>query len=344
MSISRAGLLRGALASTALLPAAGLAATTREAAAFRPDMASGDIHPWTAVPRLGGGPLRFAVIGDHTGVGRPGVFDQAMVQLSWLQPDFVLSVGDLIEGYTEDRAEIARQWTAVERSVAKLNCPFVYTLGNHDVDNAETLDAWRERRGAAYYSFTYKGALFVVLNTEDPPTPMTPKVAAQFYSLVDLMRSDPDKAEKTVDEHIAANAGGRNGEYSSLEVVRFSDRQLGWVRDTLARHPTPQWTFVILHKPAWKMQSPDFAKVQAMLAGRPHTVFAGHTHYFTHEVFDGHDYINMGVTGGIRQRNGPGTMDHAMVVTLTQNGPLYANARFNGLMDVAGETGQVRAY
>ena len=77
---------------------------------------------------------------------------------------------------------------------------------------------------------------------------------------------------------------------------------------------------------------------------RPHTVFAGHTHCFTHETFDGHDYINMATTGGIRQRNGPGTMDHMMLVSLTPAGPVYANTRFNGLMDVAGETGQVRAY
>jgi hypothetical protein len=344
MTISRAGLLRGALASTALLPAAALASTDTAGQAFRADLAPGGAHPWTGVPRIGGGPLRFAVIGDHTGIGRPGVFDQAMVQLSWLQPDFVLSVGDLIEGYTTDRAKIAGQWAAVEASVAKLNCPFVYAMGNHDVDNAETLDAWRERRGAAYYSFTYKGALFLILNTEDPPTPMPDKTAAQFYSLVDLMQSDPDKAEQTIDARIMSDTFGRKGEYSSTEVVRFSDKQLGWIRDTLAAHPRPQWTFVVLHKPAWKMRSPDFAKVQALLAGRSHTVFAGHTHYFTHEVFDGADYINMATTGGIRQQYGPGAMDHTMVVTLTRSGPLYANTRFNGLMNVAGETGQVRAY
>ena len=339
MNISRAGLIRGAFASTALLPAAAFASSG--ARGFRSDEAAGQPHAWTDVPRIGGGPLRFAVIGDHTGVGRPGVFDQAMVQLSWLEPDFVLSVGDLIEGYTEDRAKIARQWAAVEASVAKLDCPFLYALGNHDVDNAETLDAWRERRGAPYYSFTYKGALFLVLNTEDPPTPMAAPTAAKFYELVDLMQSDPDKTEQQVADRIAATAAAdRHGEYSSLEVVKFSDRQLGWARDVLARHPKPLWTFVVLHKPAWKMQSPDFAKVRALLAGRPHTVFAGHTHYFTHEVFDGHDYINMGTTGGIRQKNGPGTMDHTMVVTLGPPGPIYANTRFNGLMNVGGETGQ----
>ncbi len=340
MIITRSNFLRGAIASSMLMPVAALGAED----AFQSDVTSGSIHPWTQIPRAGGGPLRFAVIGDNTGLSRPGVFDQAMIQLNWLQPDFVISVGDLIEGYTEDRARIASQWTAVENSVTKLGCPFIYAPGNHDIDNAETLDAWRERRGATYHSFTYKGALFLVLNTEDPPTPMSPKLASQFYSMVDLMQSDPDKAEKIIDAYMATDASGQKGEYSALEVVKFSDAQLGWIRHVLARHPKPQWTFVILHKPAWKMQSPDFAKIQEMLAGRPHTVFAGHTHYFTHEVFDGHDYINMATTGGIRQKFGPGTMDHNMLVTMTTSGPLYANTRFNGLMNVAGETGQVRAY
>lgn len=352
MNISRAGLLRGAVASLAIpslaAPALARASTGKlDPWAFRPDAIDAGAKPWTASPRPGGGPLRFAVIGDNTGIAKPGVFDQAMEQISWLQPDFVLSVGDLIEGYTEDRTEIARQWDAIERSIAKIGCPFVFTPGNHDVDNAETLDAWRERRGPGHYAFTYKGALFLILNTEDTPTPMAPATAAHFYSLVDLMRTDPDRAEREALERIAASATGERGEkgeYAGLEKVNLGDRQLAFVRDTLARHPNVRWTFVSIHKPAWKMKSESFAQIQDMLKGRPHTVFAGHTHYFTHETFEGADYINMASTGGVRHKNGPGTMDHTLVVTLGPTGPIYANTRLNGLMNIAGETGQVRAY
>ncbi len=99
-----------------------------------------------------------------------------------------------------------------------------------------------------------------------------------------------------------------------------------------------------MHKPAWKMASPAFAKIQAMLGGRNYTVFAGHTHYFTHDVLDGHDLINMATTGGIMQKQGPGTLDHTMLVTMGPNGPFYANTRLSGLMDVTGETGQTRIY
>ncbi|HLG90440.1 MAG TPA: hypothetical protein VKZ79_25010 [Alphaproteobacteria bacterium] len=46
-----------------------------------------------------------------------------------------------------------------------------------------------------------------------------------------------------------------------------------------------------------------------MLGSRPYTVFAGRTHYFTHDLLDGRDYINMGMIGGIRHQMGPGAMD-----------------------------------
>jgi UDP-2,3-diacylglucosamine pyrophosphatase LpxH len=344
MIISRAGFIRG-LAASAALPVTALA-STGDAGGFSPDAAAAGANPWTAPPKAGGGPLRFAVIGDNTGIARPGVFDRAMQQISWLQPDFILSVGDLIEGYTDDKAEIARQWDAVERSVAKAGLPFIYTPGNHDVDNEETHAAWRDRRGPGYYAFTYKGALFLVLNTEDPPTAMTKKMADQFYSMVTLMGKDPDKADKTIMDYIAnsTHANVRNGEYSEADAVNISDKQLAFVRDALARHANVGWTFVILHKPAWKMASPAFAKIQLMLGQRPYSVFAGHTHYFTHDTLDGRDYINMATTGGIRQQIGPGTMDHTMLVTLGPTGPAYANTRLSGLMDVAGESGQTRAY
>jgi UDP-2,3-diacylglucosamine pyrophosphatase LpxH len=348
MLISRAKLIRGGLAGGALagaLPA--LAYAGAEPGSFRPNIAAGGPHPWIGAPPGGQAPLRFVVIGDNTGIAKPGVFDAAMRQISWLQPDFVLSVGDLIEGYTEDRAEIARQWEQVEASVAKCGCPFLFTVGNHDLDNAETLDAWRARRGAGYYSFTYKGALFIVLNTEDTPTPMAPKVAAGFYERVRQMQADPDAAEKETFERIAAtpaHAVDEKSPYAALETVNLGDAQLGFVQRTLAKYPNPRWTFVSMHKPAWKMDSASFRQIEAMLAPRPHTVFAGHTHYFDHAVISGHDYINMASTGGVRHKNGPGTMDHVLVVTLTAHGPLYANTRLTGLMDVAGDTGQVRAY
>ena len=348
MLVSRAGFLRGLIATTAL-PLTARAAPTHidHTGAFSPDGQIDGAKPWTGMPGTGAAPLRFAVIGDNTGLARPGVFDQAMQQISWLKPDFVLSVGDLIEGYVEDKALIAQQWEAIERSIARAGLPFIYTPGNHDMNNEETHAAWVQRRGPGHYAFRYKGALFLILNTEDPVTPMEPKLAKQMYSMVELMAKDPDKADRIIVDYMNQAKGGNTTHtagYADADRVNISDKQLAFVRDTLARNPNPAWTFVVLHKPAWKYASPAFARIQAMLGQRPYTVFAGHTHYFTHDVLDGHDLINMGTTGGIRQQDGPGTMDHTMLVTLGPAGPSFANTRLNGLMDVAGVTGQTRAY
>src|ERR1700761_3558569 len=112
MMITRANFLRGLVATTALPLAAH--AAPHEVAAFQAEGAGDGAMPWSAKPVGGAAPLRFAVIGDNTGIARPGVFDAAMTQIGWLRPDFILSVGDLIEGYNDDKATIARQWDAVE--------------------------------------------------------------------------------------------------------------------------------------------------------------------------------------------------------------------------------------
>ena len=46
--------------------------------------------------------FQFAVIGDRTGGHRPGVFQGGMDVLNLLQPEFVMSVGDFIEGYVDE--------------------------------------------------------------------------------------------------------------------------------------------------------------------------------------------------------------------------------------------------
>src|SRR6185437_777615 len=75
MIISRAGFLRG-LAASAVLPTAALAAPpTPTAGLFLPDGALDGPIQWKGAPAAGAGPLRFVVIGDNTGLARPGVFD-----------------------------------------------------------------------------------------------------------------------------------------------------------------------------------------------------------------------------------------------------------------------------
>src|SRR2546421_7210353 len=73
-----------------------------------------DRNPWTHL-RVNNRPeeFRFAFVTDRTGGARPGVFERAVAQLNLLQPEVVVSVGDLIEG-SDKPAELDRQWTEFE--------------------------------------------------------------------------------------------------------------------------------------------------------------------------------------------------------------------------------------
>jgi serine/threonine-protein phosphatase CPPED1 len=127
-----------------------------------------DRNPWTHL-RLNNDPaeFQFAIVSDRTGGNRPGVFRQAVEVLNLLQPQFVLSVGDLVDGYTEDRSVIDRQWREFEGEVNRLQMPFFYVPGNHDLSNSLLSQVWRERRGRRYYDFVYRDVLFLVLNSDD---------------------------------------------------------------------------------------------------------------------------------------------------------------------------------
>src|SRR5437867_11605683 len=68
-------------------------------------------NPWTNL-RLNNAPetFHFVVISDRTGGHRARIFSQAVEQINLLQPTFVVSVGDLIEGYSKDQEVLAKQW------------------------------------------------------------------------------------------------------------------------------------------------------------------------------------------------------------------------------------------
>jgi hypothetical protein len=318
-------------------PAHGASAAA--SGAFKSDTAFVAATPWTAPPVDDGGPLRFAVVGDRTGGARPGVFSQAMTQIGWLAPDFIIGVGDLIEGYADERGELEREWDEFDGLVARAGRPFIRVPGNHDLSNALAVEVWRERHGQPWYAFTFKSALFIVLDTENPPTPMAPDAAASFHALVDLLNRDIEAGDKAV----ARRFFNRPSPGQETDV-HIGAEQADFVSDVLARHRDARWTFVFFHKPAWTSNDPQWPRIEAALSDRPYTVFAGHLHYFSHVTRGGHDYVEMATTGAIAHREGPGTMDHMMLVTLTPSGPAYANIRLNGLADLEGRTGQIRAH
>ncbi|TFG92422.1 MAG: metallophosphoesterase, partial [Myxococcales bacterium] len=48
------------------------------------------------------------MVTDRTGGPRDGIFESAMPRINLVRPEFVVSVGDLIEGYTDDPAVIGK--------------------------------------------------------------------------------------------------------------------------------------------------------------------------------------------------------------------------------------------
>jgi hypothetical protein len=78
-----------------------------------------------------------------------------------------MSVGDLIEGYSEDRDVLNTEWDEFIGFVEKLDMPFFYLPGNHDISNPVMAEVWKERFDRSYYHFVYRDVLFVCLNSEE---------------------------------------------------------------------------------------------------------------------------------------------------------------------------------
>ena len=112
--------------------------------------------------------FRFAIVSDRTGTHRANVFAQAVAKLNLMQPEFVITVGDLIEG-TDKVASLIEQWNEVDGLIAKLQMPFFYVAGNHDVGTKGSAAFWDQKFGRRHYHFVYRDVLFLMLNADDPP-------------------------------------------------------------------------------------------------------------------------------------------------------------------------------
>ncbi|MEX2015367.1 MAG: metallophosphoesterase [Candidatus Hydrogenedentales bacterium] len=159
------------------------------AAAFAQDRIEVDIDtaqkPWNHL-EVNNNPdqFQFAIVTDRTGGHRPGVFEDGVRKLNLLQPEFVMSVGDLIEGYTEDPEQIDREWTEFIGFIEQLEMPFFYVPGNHDLSNEVMVEEWKKRFGKLWYHFVYKDVLFLCLDSEDPPDTQMSETQAAYVQTV----------------------------------------------------------------------------------------------------------------------------------------------------------------
>jgi hypothetical protein len=126
-------------------------------------------NPWTDRPFLNDPEdFQFAVISDIQGGNRPGIFEKAVEKINLMNPEFVLSIGDLIDGYTDDEHVVDKQWKTFEKQIAPLGMRFFFVPGNHDLSNNMMTKKWEDRFGRSYYHFVYRNVLFLCLNSEDP--------------------------------------------------------------------------------------------------------------------------------------------------------------------------------
>src|SRR5258706_1156716 len=76
----------------------------------------------------------FVVFGDRT-TGPPEgiqVLAQAVDEVNLLAPDFVINVGDMVQGYN-DTPEWLTQMREYKATMQKLACPWFPVVGNHDL-------------------------------------------------------------------------------------------------------------------------------------------------------------------------------------------------------------------
>ena len=237
--------------------------------------------------------FQFAIVTDRTGGHRKGVFARAVEKINTLMPEFVMSVGDLVEG-TNDTTVLAEQWSEFNQMIGNLKIPFFYLPGNHDVNRGAgpKRDYWNQLFGHAYYHYVYKDVLFLAMDS---------------------------------------NEG--QGE-------QFSSEQLNYFKQALDENKNVRWTLVFMHHPLWTYEhDSNFEALEELLKDRKYTIFAGHQHTYRHFQRNNTNYYILATTGGGSSLRGPsfGQFDHITWVTMTQNGPVLANLKLDGILphDVA---------
>ena len=286
-------------------------------------------NPWTHLDfQNDPSHFTFAIVSDLTGGYREGVFEAAVDRLELLRPEFIVSVGDFIEGYTEDRAEIERQWETFDSMLGPLSAPFFYVPGNHDYSNEVMAEIWRERRGRDYYHFRYGDVLFLALNTERNLKPMSPEDQAALQNLFALGRSDPEAAAKIASEQLS----------KQTLPADLGEDQVAYFERVIDENADVRHTFVLMHKPIWQGEgSRELDRIEAAFGDRPFTAFAGHVHNYERYEMGSNLHIRLGTTGGSWIVPGmPGSFDHVTLITMTDEGPSIANLVLEGILDSEG--------
>ena len=119
-------------------------------------------------------------------------------------------------------------------------------------------------------------------------------------------------------------------------------QQTDFVLKTLKENQGVRWTYLFMHHPIWTYDTGGrFPEIQEALKSRKHTVIAGHEHRYHHEEINNANYYILATTGAGSALLGEpfGEFDHISWVTMTDNGPVMANLKLDGILphDIANE-------
>ncbi|MGI8958475.1 MAG: metallophosphoesterase family protein [Bryobacteraceae bacterium] len=113
---------------------------------------------------ISGDEFHFVILGDRTGGAAPGVYEEAWRETDRDHPDFVISVGDTIEGGNDLNADA--EWQQIMHTLAPYRHYRLFlTPGNHDVWSEASAQAFEKySKRPLHYSFDYQQAHFTVLD------------------------------------------------------------------------------------------------------------------------------------------------------------------------------------
>jgi predicted phosphodiesterase len=108
--------------------------------------------------------IRFGLMGDRTGKATPGVYEAVAIRIITEKPEFIINIGDSIEGRNEATAEA--EWAEMQ-AIWKVygSTPHYFTPGNHDIWSDWSENLYTRITGFnPRYSFTHKACHITVLD------------------------------------------------------------------------------------------------------------------------------------------------------------------------------------